>query len=250
MKKTFLLLLFYPSVFFSQNYEIVYNEYFIALNGGSLDLVKEKLIKVNENKKSDLTGHNGFLLYSDGVSLYSNQKKVRATVDEEKSNSSEIHNTRIQMPDYYKNQNSNLFLKKYFDYNPNLYGEDILITDKLPKHDWELTNIKENVSGYTCKLAKTVDYKGNSILIWYTDEIPINDGPREFWGLPGLIIQLQINEAVLVVAKSIKKLDKKIDIKKIKGGNIMNIKEFSKLEKELDKPGVRTLPDGTVIEVH
>ncbi|MHA7059380.1 GLPGLI family protein [Aquimarina sp. M1] len=250
MKRIILLLLLCPSLFFSQSYEIIYEEFFVSANGGSIDSLQERLKNNDDSTKTNLTSYKKLFRYTDGISSYNIIDKSEEIIDQEKSNSTEIYSYKIQMATYYKNQKENLFLNKYPNYSSMLYGEDILITDTLLKHDWELTNIEENVSGYTCKLAKTVDYKGNSILIWYTDEIPINDGPREFWGLPGLVIQLQINEAVLVVAKSIKKLDKKIDIKKIEGGNVMTIKEFLVLKKELEKPGVRTLPDGTMIKVH
>lgn len=55
--------------------------------------------------------------------------------------------------------------------------------------DWEITNESKNILGYKCTLAKT-RFAGRDYEAWFTSDIPIQDGPYKFSGLPGLIIDL------------------------------------------------------------
>lgn len=55
--------------------------------------------------------------------------------------------------------------------------------------DWTITNETKTVSGYRCQKATTT-FSGRSYVAWFTNEIPIPDGPYKFNGLPGLIVQI------------------------------------------------------------
>lgn len=48
----------------------------------------------------------------------------------------------------------------------------------------------KTVLGYPCRRA-TCNYQGQEIVAWFAEEIPIPDGPRNFAGLPGLILLLE-----------------------------------------------------------
>lgn len=54
---------------------------------------------------------------------------------------------------------------------------------------WQLDNETRKIGSYNCKKAEG-KYKGRSYIAWYTNEIPINDGPYIFKGLPGLILEI------------------------------------------------------------
>jgi len=54
---------------------------------------------------------------------------------------------------------------------------------------WQLDNETRKIDSYNCKKAEG-KYKGRSYIAWYTNEIPINDGPYIFKGLPGLILEI------------------------------------------------------------
>lgn len=53
---------------------------------------------------------------------------------------------------------------------------------------WSVTQEEKNVAGYSCKKATTI-FGGRTWNAWFTEEIPISDGPYKFYGLPGLIVQ-------------------------------------------------------------
>jgi len=56
--------------------------------------------------------------------------------------------------------------------------------------DWKLDTQKDSVIlGYTCQKAYTT-YAGRDYIAWYSMQVPINDGPYKFSGLPGLILKI------------------------------------------------------------
>ncbi len=55
---------------------------------------------------------------------------------------------------------------------------------------WQISGKKERILGYDVYKAVT-KYGGRTWEAWFTPDIPINDGPYKFHGLPGLIAKLQ-----------------------------------------------------------
>ncbi|MDE7387436.1 MAG: GLPGLI family protein [Muribaculaceae bacterium] len=53
---------------------------------------------------------------------------------------------------------------------------------------WELADSTKPVLDYECQLA-VADYHGRKWYAWFTPEIPMQDGPWQLCGLPGLIMQ-------------------------------------------------------------
>ncbi len=53
---------------------------------------------------------------------------------------------------------------------------------------WELCDSTTTVLNYECNLA-TADYHGRKWNAWYAPEIPVQDGPWQLCGLPGLIMK-------------------------------------------------------------
>ena len=62
------------------------------------------------------------------------------------------------------------------------YEEDI------PKLEWELTDSVINVLGYDCQSAKC-RFRGKEWTAFYTEDIPMSEGPWKLQGLPGLIMK-------------------------------------------------------------
>lgn len=59
-----------------------------------------------------------------------------------------------------------------------------------PEFKWQLHNESKKILDYNCKKA-TVKYRGREFIAWYATEVPINNGPYVFEGLPGLILELE-----------------------------------------------------------
>ena len=56
------------------------------------------------------------------------------------------------------------------------------------KINWTIENGTKEIQGYTCKKA-TCKYGNRMITAWFTDKIPIQEGPYTFKGLPGLVLE-------------------------------------------------------------
>lgn len=63
---------------------------------------------------------------------------------------------------------------------------------KLPSkniQDWKLTNEKKKVKDLNLQKA-TTNWGGRNWIAWFTADIPFQEGPYKFHGLPGLIVEL------------------------------------------------------------
>ncbi|MDE6669898.1 MAG: GLPGLI family protein [Muribaculaceae bacterium] len=60
--------------------------------------------------------------------------------------------------------------------------------EPLIEINWEVTDSIKNILGYECFMAHT-DFHGRKWTVWFTPEIPVNDGPWKLHGLPGLILE-------------------------------------------------------------
>lgn len=130
--------------------------------------------------------------YSDQKSLYEMISSQKSKIDTsnifQKGVNLETYNavTLADVDITYKNLKNNEILKEY-----NVRNSDFSAKDELPDYEWTITNEKAIINGYKCKKA-TTKKAFVPTTAWFTEEIPINDGPFEFWGLPGLIIKLEL----------------------------------------------------------
>jgi len=62
--------------------------------------------------------------------------------------------------------------------------------EELPKMKWNLDKGEKILLSHKCNKA-TVNYRGRNYTAWYTTDIPINNGPYIFGGLPGLILEAE-----------------------------------------------------------
>ncbi len=103
-----------------------------------------------------------------------------------------------------------------------------LIKEKLNPKKWEITNETKKIGDYSCKKAILKD---KNIIAWFTNEVPSNEGPREFYGLPGLILEVKTNTKK-IKATDIKILKEKIKINPPAKGKKITSEEFKKIQKE------------------
>lgn len=60
--------------------------------------------------------------------------------------------------------------------------------EEMPSLDWELTDSVTTVLGYECQSARC-KFRGRVWTVFYTEDIPLMDGPWKLHGLPGLIMK-------------------------------------------------------------
>lgn len=67
------------------------------------------------------------------------------------------------------------------------------------------------------------------ITAWYAPEIPINQGPENYWGLPGLILEVSDGKTVILCSKVVMNSKEKAEIKAPKNGKVVTQKEYDEI---------------------
>ncbi|WP_213521038.1 GLPGLI family protein [Nonlabens sp.] len=153
-------------------------------------------------------------------------------------------------------------LEKTYIKQGNIMGKDFVIKDVLPSYEWQLLSESKMIGKYNCfkaiylpikkeqeideeeeledgeeeesgtSLLSMVKESDRTITAWYTPDIPVSNGPGEFHGLPGLIVEIQINETTILL-KGIEINPKEgLELKKPKAGKKINQKDFDALQKK------------------
>ncbi len=86
-----------------------------------------------------------------------------------------------------------------------ILGKNYIIKGEIPKWKWKILGEIKEVAGYVCMKAETRDtIRNHKITAWFTDKILIPAGPGMYGGLPGLILETNINDgASIIEAESI-----------------------------------------------
>jgi GLPGLI family protein len=175
---------------------------------------------------------------------------------------------------YYKNVK-----EKMYSVDKEYMGKEFLIKDVLPALEWKLESETKQVGGYTCYKATAVkpvdasDFRNmrakeddkkedkkdekkeqstnfmdgfevpKEVLItaWYTPEIPVNQGPEGYWGLPGLILEVNDGKTIILCSKVVMNTKEKAEIKAPNTGKVVTQKEYDEIvvakTKELQEMG-------------
>ena len=161
----------------------------------------------------------------------------------------------------YKNIKTQQFLQ-----DQEFFGKQFLISDSLAKLDWKLGTETKQIGQYLCMKAtatKQIDEfdwrsmrrkpksketkegevkkdstlttvtedieipKETEVTAWYTPQIPVSQGPGDFWGLPGLILEVNTDKTTILCSKIIMNPQEKVQIKAPEKGNVVSRKEYN-----------------------
>ncbi|QDO92872.1 GLPGLI family protein [Formosa sediminum] len=136
------------------------------------------------------------------------------------------------------------------------FGKQFLIKDSLPKLVWKMENESKQIGQYTCFKATAVklddqtditsfrgprrpeDEKADdtpkepkeiTITAWYTPQIPVNQGPGDYWGLPGLILEVNTDRTTILCSKIILNATEDTEIKVPTKGKEVTQEEYTKI---------------------
>lgn len=107
----------------------------------------------------------------------------------------------------YKDRNKNYIT--VMDYDDSEFSDELFFyyEEQMSPIAWEVHEDTTSVLGYICNKA-TCDFEGRSYTAWFTLDIPINDGPYKFYGLPGMIMKVEDSEDIFhFTAIGLEKLD-------------------------------------------
>jgi len=133
--------------------------------------------------------------------------------------------------------------KVYFDFEENLQIEQkefmtriFLIEGEPEKDSWKLTGKQKMILNYPCMEALQLTEK-DTISAWFAPSIPVPGGPANYVNLPGLVLEVNINNGSrTVIAKTVdlKPIDKELISKPKKGKNVSR-EEFRTIVEEKTK---------------
>ena len=67
------------------------------------------------------------------------------------------------------------------------------------------------------------------VTAWYSPQIPISQGPLEYWGLPGLILEVNIGNTTMLCSKIVMNPDEKLKIEAPQKGKEATKKEYKSI---------------------
>jgi len=120
--------------------------------------------------------------------------------------------------DQYKNLKDSTLIQ-----SQEFYGKRFVIKDELPKINWVKGNETKQIGNYLCfKAVATMptetlnwyifdwndltnsgsdEVPMSTIEAWYTLQIPLGHGPAEFWGLPGLVLEVSTGNTTILCSE-------------------------------------------------
>jgi GLPGLI family protein len=157
--------------------------------------------------------------------------------------------------------------EKIYKVDKEFMSKEFLVKDSLTNYNWQMTGETRVIGGYNCfkatavipasktdfrnfrprrneekkdekpkeEAAKTsflneIDMpKEITITAWYTPEIPVNQGPEGYWGLPGLILEVNDGKTTILCSKIVLNPKDKVQIKAPTTGKEVSQKEYDQI---------------------
>lgn len=79
------------------------------------------------------------------------------------------------------------------------------------------------------KDIEEVSEKMVEVVAWYSPMIPVSQGPTEYWGLPGLILELSAGNTTMLCNKIVMNPEEKIEIKRPTKGEVVTKKQYNEI---------------------
>ncbi|KYG81733.1 GLPGLI family protein [Roseivirga ehrenbergii] len=159
----------------------------------------------------------------------------------------------------YKNTADNLFLNE-----TEVFSKPFLVESELKNREWQLTNETKKIGNYTAQKAifseivertvisfnnddkeSTVTSDTINIEAWFTPEIPVSQGPDDFWGLPGLIMEITDGKITYLCTKVILNPEEGVKIKKPSKGKKVTPEELKVIRDEKTKEMMEKYSQGS-----
>ncbi|WP_299125212.1 GLPGLI family protein [uncultured Tenacibaculum sp.] len=145
------------------------------------------------------------------------------------------------------------------------FGKKFLINSSSEKLDWELGSETKQIGNYTCfkatmtKKADGLDWRNMrrrpknkksdttktkkitdeiempkeiKVTAWYTPQIPVSNGPGNYGGLPGLILEINEGRTTILCTEIVMNSSEKAEIKEPKKGKKVSKKEYAEIMKK------------------
>jgi len=159
----------------------------------------------------------------------------------------------------YKNIKTKMLLQKQ-----EFYGKQFLVKDDLLAVDWQIGKETKQIGQYLCfkatasvpsselswydfswdslrnnnnaqksdSIADVVEeeeVKMTEVVAWYSPQIPLSQGPLEYWGLPGLILEVNVGNTTMLCSKIVMNPEQKSKIEAPDKGKVVTKQEYQEI---------------------
>ncbi len=111
----------------------------------------------------------------------------------------------------------------------NILDRTFLIKETVKTYDWNITTENKEIINKKC--TKATLKENPTIVAWFTSEIPVSFGPMGYYGLPGLILQLETPSKNYII-QEISVSKENISIKAPDKGKEISREDFDALKKK------------------
>lgn len=172
-------MIFFSLLFSAQNQRYIY-EYKIIKDSTDRNNVRNEMMFLDTSKEGSryysYTAH-----HSDSLMFVNMEQQLKATgminVTSDMKKESERYSVSKTYPGYKVSLH-------------NRVGMDNYNVSEDRKLNWKITSDKQKIGNWNTQKA-TLDFAGRQWTAWFTTEIPLQDGPYKFSGLPGLIVKIE-----------------------------------------------------------
>lgn len=171
MKPFLLLLLLLSASLFSQKktYKITYDYHIGVKQNGKIGM--------NTYLKTYLTGDGKKSIYEEDFIASQNENNSPNTIS-------------------IKSESNPVFYKELLDnkvtYKDMVSFKFFNIQDQIENYNWQILPETKTILNYSCQKA-SLFFRGRTIEVYFTTEIPFSDGPWKLSGLPGMILEFTID---------------------------------------------------------
>ncbi|MBP6577037.1 MAG: GLPGLI family protein [Chryseobacterium sp.] len=237
MKKLILLFTLIGTLAIAQNKRFIYEYKFIS-DSTNVEDVKTEMMFLDTTK-------DGSKYYS--YTVFNADSAMKVNLEKQLAATGSINITS----DMRKGEVRYSVTKTYPDYKINLHrrlGMDKYKISEDRKINWKISSEKEKIGEWNAQKAEA-DFAGRHWIAWFSTEIPIQDGPYKFQGLPGLIVKIEDkNGSHKLELKGIKNITGDLDINVFEAREIaVNSKQFHKVIKDYENDptkGIRQMQMG------
>lgn len=183
MKFLLILLVLLSNLIFSQKLDSSFIEckYLVAflIDTANINTLKKELVYLRIGKNSSLF-RSDFKEKADSITFAEIDKSNKNPENGIAIMRTEKWASAKYTPEVFNNKNKIIIYDKILNVTYNYEVEE--------KAKWNFLNETKKIQGYTCKKA-IGKYHNKVITVWYTEEIPISEGPYTFKNLPGLVLE-------------------------------------------------------------
>lgn len=180
------------------------------------------------------------LSFNKDESVFKEEEKVDAM-----TGATDSWGSNFSRGEQYKNVKENKLVQ-----TQEFYGKRFLVKDKLQAIDWKMGSETKKIGQYMCFKAVAMiptseltwfdfswsDLQSNNkenkeveltqVEAWYTLQIPLKHGPAEYWGLPGLILEVSAGNTTMLCSQIVLNPKDKVEIEAPDKGKEITKKDY------------------------